>query len=121
MKLDMDETTCYFKELESFSEVTELPSGHWAINILEFPETGWKNPYSLAAAGKKSNIKALSNYQYIQELDAETARSIADEFVGTYTAESFDDSYCRTVKEEPANPICSFPDKTFCDVADLTA
>ena len=41
--IDMDRKTCYHAKLQEFSTIIELPSGHWAIDILDFPifESYW--------------------------------------------------------------------------------
>ena len=45
MILDTIENTATWKFINKVSPVHELPSGHIAIDVMEFPKEGWTNPH----------------------------------------------------------------------------
>ena len=46
MVLDMPQKKIHWEYLKISQEFEELPSGHIAINIFEFPPSGWKSPHT---------------------------------------------------------------------------
>ena len=45
--LDTEANTAHWKRLNKTSQLQELGSGHLAIDLLEFPKTGWRHPAEL--------------------------------------------------------------------------
>ena len=58
MVLDMPEQTIFWKNLDCKQSFEELTSGHLAIDVFEFPPSGWKCPHSHAT---RSGTVSLGN------------------------------------------------------------
>ena len=71
--IDMEKGTCYHAKLQTYSTIVVVPSGHWAIDLLDFPDDGWKNPYlnpqSENYLGPISDLGTKSAEEFVGEID----------------------------------------------------
>ena len=65
MKLDLMEMRCQWQKWNSESTLYELPSGHLAIDIMEFGAKGWENPHQHPAFQGSARIdRSISRAEY---------------------------------------------------------